>query len=63
MIYTIIQDRSINKLQDRVNSFLKQGWQPLGGAFLNPSFFGYNLFCQTMVTDKPFPKTPKRRTK
>ena len=34
------------KLERQVNKMMKDGWQPLGGAF------GFSFYlCQTMVTD------------
>jgi hypothetical protein len=55
MEYKIVCDQSPDLLARTVNEHLKQGWQPVGGPFLNPYHGAYDAFNQALIrrTESP----------
>jgi len=46
--YTVLLSISIQDLIEEVNSFIKEGWQPLGGIVVD-SGKQCDMFLQTMI--------------
>jgi hypothetical protein len=46
MEYTILKERTIEKLIESVSQYIAQGWQPKGGVATEA---GYSIYYQAMV--------------
>jgi len=51
MEYIILDDFEIDSLQEKVNSYIKEGWRPLGGVSTAPQKDGFIEYIQGMIKE------------
>ena len=54
MKYKILARDSIESLEEKVNTHIKDGWEPIGGVSVNFSEYSnddkiYSTYCQAMI--------------